>query len=122
MNEGSDEGGGKGGVEAPRGRKRQEPTPTQRALGLLVRREHSRKELTRKLAARGVDPDAAMAAVDKLHAALVAALKSTEVAEQLSRQGFETQASTPEELKAYIAREMARWEKVINDNGIKVSL
>jgi tripartite-type tricarboxylate transporter receptor subunit TctC len=60
--------------------------------------------------------------VDKLNAALVAALKSTEVAEQLSRQGFETQASTPEELKAYIAREMARWEKVINDNGIKVSL
>ena len=43
-----------------------EPTPTQRALGLLVRREHSRKELTRKLAARGVERDDADAAVDKL--------------------------------------------------------
>ena len=35
---------------APAGRKRRpEPTPAQRAMGLLVRREHSRKELARKL-------------------------------------------------------------------------
>jgi regulatory protein len=32
-----------------------EPTAYQRALGLLVRREHSRKELGRKLIAKGVD-------------------------------------------------------------------
>jgi regulatory protein len=50
-------------------RPRSEPTPTQRALGLLVRREHSRRELTRKLTARGIDRDAAIAAVDKLEAA-----------------------------------------------------
>jgi len=56
-------------AEARPRRKRPEPTPAQRALGLLVRREHSRKELTRKLVARGVDTDAAMAAVDKLHSA-----------------------------------------------------
>ncbi|MFT4197546.1 MAG: recombination regulator RecX [Pseudoxanthomonas sp.] len=43
-----------------------EPTPLQRALGLLVRREHSRKELTRKLAARGVEPEQARAAVERL--------------------------------------------------------
>ncbi|WP_145477994.1 recombination regulator RecX [Stenotrophomonas rhizophila] len=50
------------------GRKRRarEQTPVQRALGLLVRREHSRKELTRKLTARGIDTDDAAAAVDKL--------------------------------------------------------
>jgi regulatory protein len=47
-------------------RKRPEPSPAQRALGLLVRREHSRKELTRKLAARGVEPEAANAAIEKL--------------------------------------------------------
>ncbi|MBS0194885.1 MAG: regulatory protein RecX [Proteobacteria bacterium] len=41
-------------------------SPTQRAIGLLVRREHSRKELTRKLAARGVAQDEAIAAVDRL--------------------------------------------------------
>ena len=42
------------------------PTATQRALGLLVRREHSRKELGRKLAARGVESAEAQAAIDKL--------------------------------------------------------
>ena len=50
-------------------RPRVEPTPTQRALGLLVRREHSRRELTRKLTARGVERDDAVAAIDKLEAA-----------------------------------------------------
>jgi regulatory protein len=46
--------------------RRPPPTATQRALGLLVRREHSRKELGRKLAARGVEPTEAQAAIDKL--------------------------------------------------------
>ncbi|MFT4249586.1 MAG: recombination regulator RecX [Pseudomonas sp.] len=45
---------------------RPQPTPLQRALGLLVRREHSRKELTRKLRARGIDAEAASAAVERL--------------------------------------------------------
>lgn len=47
-------------------RQRPQPTATQRALGLLTRREHSRRELTRKLAARGVEADEAQAAVAKL--------------------------------------------------------
>jgi regulatory protein len=50
----------------PARKRRPPPTATQRALGLLVRREHSRKELGRKLAARGVEPDEAAAAIDKL--------------------------------------------------------
>lgn len=45
---------------------RRQMTPAQRALSLLVRREHSRPELLRKLAARGVEPDAAIEAVDKM--------------------------------------------------------
>lgn len=50
-----------------RGRKaRPEPTPLQRALGLLVRREHSRKELVRKLRGRGVEAGAADEAVSRL--------------------------------------------------------
>ncbi|WP_460733473.1 regulatory protein RecX [Lysobacter tyrosinilyticus] len=36
-------------------RKARELSATQRALGLLTRREHSRKELTRKLTSRGMD-------------------------------------------------------------------
>lgn len=43
-----------------------EQTATQRALGLLTRREHSRKELTRKLTSRGLDRDEVVAAVDRL--------------------------------------------------------
>lgn len=54
---------------APRAKRaRPELTPGQRALGLLVRREHSRKELTRKLAARGVEAEQAQAAVDRMTA------------------------------------------------------
>jgi len=49
-----------------RKRRRPEQTPLQRALGLLVRREHSRKELGRKLVARGIEPEQAQAAVDRL--------------------------------------------------------
>jgi len=47
-------------------RPRQPPSATQRALGLLVRREHSRRELTRKLTSRGVEPEEAEAAVGRL--------------------------------------------------------
>ena len=38
----------------------------QRALGLLVRREHSCRDLSRKLAQRGVEPAEADAAVERL--------------------------------------------------------
>lgn len=49
-----------------RKRKPKELTPTQRALMLLVRREHSRKELSAKLAARGIEAADAHAAVERL--------------------------------------------------------
>ncbi len=52
----------------PGKRRRPELTPAQRALGLLVRREHSRKELTRKLTARGVEAEDAQAAVERMTA------------------------------------------------------
>ena len=48
------------------GRARRESTPAQRALALLVRREHSRPELTRKLVARGIEAAEASAAVAKM--------------------------------------------------------
>jgi regulatory protein len=53
---------------APGKRRRPELTPQQRALGLLVRREHSRKELARKLTSRGVQTEDAQAAVDRMTA------------------------------------------------------
>ncbi len=42
------------------------PSPVRQALGLLVRREHSRRELARKLAQRNVDPAEAQAAIHRL--------------------------------------------------------
>ena len=51
-------------VQGKRGRR--ETSPAQRALGLLVRREHSRKELTLKLQARGIEAADAAAAVEKM--------------------------------------------------------
>lgn len=66
----SDSSSGDDGLSAPsRKRRRPQPTPAQRALGLLVRREHSRKELTRKLTVRGVDKDEARAAVERMREA-----------------------------------------------------
>ena len=63
---GPDGGGDKASSSAPRRRRRPEPSPTQRALGLLTRREHSRKELLRKLVVRGVEAGEAEAVVGKL--------------------------------------------------------
>ena len=49
-----------------RPRKGRALTTTQRALGLLTRREHSKKELTRKLISRGMDAAEVETAVEKL--------------------------------------------------------
>ena len=50
----------------PPRRQRPPQTATQRALGLLTRREHSRRELTRKLVARGLEAGEVEAAVERL--------------------------------------------------------
>lgn len=61
-----DDNGNEGAAPPRARRKRPEPTPVQRAIGLLSRREHSRRELTRKLKVRGIEDEAAKAAVDRL--------------------------------------------------------
>ena len=53
-----------GGGRRKRGRA--PASTTQRALALLVRREHSARELKRKLVARGLDPDEVRESVDRL--------------------------------------------------------
>lgn len=57
---------GQAGARAGSRRKPVEQTPLQRALGLLTRREHSRRELSRKLTSRGVDAADVRSAVDRL--------------------------------------------------------
>lgn len=59
---------GDGGSVAGRQRRRPEPTPAQRALALLVRREHGRGELRAKLVARGISPEDAAEAVERMTA------------------------------------------------------
>jgi regulatory protein len=54
------------GPATVRGRRRQEPSVTQRALGFLTRREHSRKELVSKLTSRGMDAAEVETAVARL--------------------------------------------------------
>lgn len=54
-----------GGPPAER-RRRAEATPAQRAIALLTRREHSGRELVRKLTARGVEVEEAQATVKRL--------------------------------------------------------
>ena len=62
------EAGSAGNADGTSARRKRRPelSPVQRALGLLTRREHSRKELTRKLTDRGIEPAEASAAVEKL--------------------------------------------------------
>lgn len=62
----ADGGEGEGGRSTAKRKRVREQSPTQRALGLLVRREHSRKELTRKLSARGLESNEVAAAVDRM--------------------------------------------------------
>lgn len=63
---GSDESPAVSESRKTRKSRRPESTPAQRALGLLVRREHSRQELTRKLQARGIADEEAQAAVERM--------------------------------------------------------
>jgi tripartite-type tricarboxylate transporter receptor subunit TctC len=58
--------------------------------------------------------------VEKLNAALVQALKSPQIEEQLVKQGFEPTSSSPAQLKEIIAKDLARWARFIGETGIKV--
>ena len=50
---------------------------------------------------------------------LAKAAKAPAVAEKLGAQGMEVTAAPPAELDAFERKEIARWAKVIKDNGIK---
>ena len=60
-------------------------------------------------------------AVDKLNAALRAALGTPDVAERLTTDGAEVLASTPEAYAADIAAEEAKWSPIVRKAGIRGS-
>jgi tripartite-type tricarboxylate transporter receptor subunit TctC len=57
--------------------------------------------------------------VDKISAALVPDLKRPETVARFKAIGIVARADTPEEFRAFIASESAKWKKVIHDSGIQ---
>jgi tripartite-type tricarboxylate transporter receptor subunit TctC len=60
------------------------------------------------------------AVIAALNAAVRQALADPALQRKLEPQGLEPQASTPEELAAYLRRESAKWAKVIQDARIRL--
>jgi len=59
------------------------------------------------------------AIIGKLNAELVKICHSREIAERLAPDGGEAVGSTPEQFGQHLAREIARWQKVVKDAGIE---
>jgi tripartite-type tricarboxylate transporter receptor subunit TctC len=57
--------------------------------------------------------------IAKFNAAMVAALNDPDLRARLHNAGTIPSPSTPEEFENYLRQEIARWGKVIRDNGIK---
>ena len=57
--------------------------------------------------------------VERLNRELVKVLASQDVKDQFAQHGAESSPSTPEQFGAYIRQEMARWQKVARDAGVK---
>ena len=58
--------------------------------------------------------------IDKMHAALIEGMKQPDVRSRFETIGAEPIGSTPEELGVHLARESARWSKLISERGIKL--
>ena len=52
--------------------------------------------------------------------AIVKALRSPDMADRIAREGADVIASSPVEFGAYMKTELAKWAKVVKDNGLKV--
>lgn len=59
------------------------------------------------------------AIIDKLNREIVRILQAGETRDRLAVQGLESAANTPEQFRAYIAAEVAKWANVIRHAGIQ---
>ena len=57
--------------------------------------------------------------VRRMHEEIAKALKVPAIAERLTGQGMTLRGAGPEELGSFVSAEIARWAKVVKDNGIK---
>ena len=55
----------------------------------------------------------------RIYEELAKAVKTPAVLEKLTAQGIEVTGAPPEQLDAFVRREIPRWAKVIKDNNIK---
>jgi tripartite-type tricarboxylate transporter receptor subunit TctC len=58
--------------------------------------------------------------VKRIYDEFAKALKTREVADKLSAQGIEVLGAPPDQLDAFVRKEIPRWAKVIKDNKIKL--
>ena len=58
--------------------------------------------------------------IDRLNAEVVKAAKSSNYREQMSALGVEVVSSTPEEFRAFILQEVAKWRQAIQVSGAKI--
>ena len=57
--------------------------------------------------------------IQRLHRDLMKVLTAPDIKERFAQYSVVTAPSTPEEFKAYISSEIARWQKVANEAGVK---
>ena len=58
--------------------------------------------------------------INRLHAAVVEALKDPEVHERLVRAGIEPVGNTPQEFAAFLQEQFTRWDGLVKSNNIRV--
>ena len=58
--------------------------------------------------------------VDKLSAGVAGMAGNPELRRSFAEQGVELVGSTPEELRSFVSKDIAKWHKVIRDAGIKL--
>jgi len=58
--------------------------------------------------------------VQRLNAEIINAIKSADMSERLATDGAEPAGGTPDDFGQYIAKEIARWRKVVKEAGIHV--
>lgn len=57
--------------------------------------------------------------IERLHAAVMKALSAPELRQQFALQGAEPSPSTPQRFEEFIREEIARWQKVAREAGVK---
>jgi tripartite-type tricarboxylate transporter receptor subunit TctC len=68
----------------------------------------------------GAPKDTPLAIVDKINAAVAAAIAAPDTKARLAKLGFETRQMKPAEFGRLIADETKKWEKVVNFSGVKM--